>query len=85
MRKLLKSFLRSIINKISLTSRVTDEVFCCIEDNQSFLIQYQAFCTRYGKATTNREMGRLIKELLGLDNTGVGSPRSSLIKTFTLH
>ena len=71
--------------EIAHDAHVTNRMFVYIESNQYILDQYRQMCQVHGTANINRWIGRLIKTIYHLPNSGRAIAKSSLIQTYTLH
>jgi hypothetical protein len=85
MDTILIPYIQSIHGQIQNNTDITDNIFNFIECNQQWLNRYQTMCDTYGKRTVNQRMGRLIKVIFNLPNTGRAKATSSLIKSYTKH
>lgn len=81
----LRQFLRTIYPRIQFNRNVTDNLFVFIETHPIFLSQYNQLCQTYGTSIVNPMIGRLVKTMNDLSNTGRAVATSSFIQTYTLH
>lgn len=68
--------------------RVTENVFHFIEFHQAFKSRYEELVGEYTKDPVNNVIGKRVKDLFDLSNTGkvaANPARTTLIKGFTLH
>jgi hypothetical protein len=69
-----------------INPRITDDVFVGIETIPEARTLYNGMCASNSVPAVNAYIGRTVKTYFSLGNSGSGlDPRSSLIKTFTLH
>lgn len=86
MENIIRNWVNRNIQGIPFNSTVTDNFFLKVEGDNSLLQDYRDFVSSYGLKAVNSLIGRLIKTENNLHNTGREiSPRSSLIKSYTLH
>ncbi len=65
---------------------ITGHLFYFIEKNDKFLTRYNNLVNDYDQHKVNKRIGRRIRKLYELPNTGTcKSPKSTLIKSYTLH
>ncbi len=81
----LRQFLLNIFPHVQINRTVTDDVFMFIESHPDFLLRYHQFCLEYGSHVVNPKIGRLVKIMNDLPNTGRTVAKSKLIRTYTLH
>ena len=86
MRTILSGFVSQLCNQVQHGAHITENVFVCIENDSALLQRYNHFCTLHGRDQVNKWIGRLVRELNGLPNTGrCAATRTSLIRTYTKH
>jgi len=67
-------------------SDITDNLFLSIERDDDTMREYMTNVNHFGLEELNRAIGLKIKERLQLNHEGENhSPRSRLIKSYTLH
>lgn len=65
---------------------ITDNFFLHIEHSRSLRERYNDLITGHGEGVINPQIGRWVKERYNLENiVEIDRPKSSLIKTYTLH
>ena len=65
---------------------ITDHVFCNIERDNELMREYMDSVNLYQLEAVNTTIGKKVKELLNLKNTGENNnPKSRLIKSYTKH
>jgi len=83
----IKNLVSDCYPEIIHDKHITNRLFVFIEKNQNQKIsnQYFCLCQTYGTKTINRLIGRLLKTIYHLPNTGHAIATSKFIKTYTLH
>jgi len=65
---------------------ITDHVFCNIERDNDLMREYMDSVNLYQLEVVNTTIGKKVRELLNLKNTGENNnPKSRLIKSYTKH
>jgi hypothetical protein len=65
---------------------ITDHVFCNIERDNELMREYMDSVNLYQLEAVNTTIGKKVRELLNLKNTGENNnPKSRLIKSYTKH
>jgi transcription termination factor NusB len=65
---------------------ITDHVFLNIQNNEKLMREYQTQVSLNSLQAINPAIGRKVKEMFQLEDDGeCNTPRSWLIKAFTLH
>ena len=65
---------------------ITDHVFCNIERDNDLMREYMDSVNLYQLEAVNTTIGKKVRELLNLKNTGENNnPKSRLIKSYTKH
>lgn len=85
---IIDDLVREIYPLVNHDPRVTENVFHFIETHPDFLRRYRELCEEYSRDPVNNAIGRRVKDLFDLSNTGkvAANPvRTTLIKRFTLH
>lgn len=85
MKQDLIQFINSAMPNNNQNHHITDNFFLAVQNNPRFLNHYFELCNNYTKRSTNRMIGRIIKEQFALPNNGKIKSNSYLIKTYTLH
>jgi hypothetical protein len=85
MNDLIVSLIRSCYMHVVHGPDITDNIFLYIEGNPHLKSEYMHMCQSHGVRTVNQTMGRKIKQLYHLPNTGKSNAKSTLIGSFTRH
>ncbi len=81
----IRNLISDCYQEIDHDAHVTDQMFVLIQSNQNYLNRYRHLCQDNGTETVNRWIGRLIKTMYHLSNSGRAIATSALIRTYTLH
>lgn len=85
MNATLRAFITPILNNLPQDREITDIFFNVVQNNTRYKTRYDELCGIYKPMKVNQKIGRLIKELRHLPNTGRKKATSKLIKTYTRH
>jgi hypothetical protein len=74
------------VNSNGKDPKVTENIFVSLEKDPDFLKRYEDLVKVHGKRKINTMIGKSVKAVYGLSNTGrKKASRTTLIKSFTLH
>jgi len=77
-------YVERVVNDFILN--ITDHLFLAIERDDETMREYMTNVNHFGLEELNRAIGLKIRDRLQLDHEGENhSPRSRLIKSYTLH
>ena len=86
MEKTIKDFIKPILEEVELTEDITLNVFLKIEKTTHLLREYIHLLIIHSQDNLNRQIGKIIRENLDLENTGrVQVSNSALIKSYEKH
>jgi hypothetical protein len=86
MKTAIKYLVEEVNQQIKHDTDITENVFVFIQNSPSYLKRYCDFCEQYHRAIVNRLIGRLVKELNGLENKGQSKAKgTTLISSYTKH
>jgi len=77
---------RLLHHRFPCSADITDLVFLEIENNSALMTTYIIFRSNHSEMTVNSAIGRFVREVWNLNNTGREyKPQSTLIKTYMKH
>lgn len=85
MIKAIRDLIRQIGPNVLSNRHITDNIFMYIENHSGLLAHYRALCHAHGSQSVNMGIGKQIKRMYNLQNTGRSRANSQLIKTYTCH
>ena len=85
---IIDDLVREIYPLVKHDPRVTENVFHYIQNDPMYMKRYRELVDEYTKDPVNKAIGKRVKDLFDLSNTGkvaADKRRTTMIKGFTLH